>query len=206
METVKKRIPITVTAVLIILNIIYFIILDINGSPENSLYMVSCGAMYEPAIIYGHQYWRFFTAMFMHFGINHIFNNMLVLAMIGVNLEHAMGRIKYLALYLISGIGANAVSFAWNMFEGVIAVSAGASGAIFGVIGATLFAVILNRGRVGDFSLRQIVVLIVCSLFLGFTSSGVDNAAHIAGLVIGFVLAVFLYRRPKTTEEKEISQ
>ena len=76
-------------------------------------------------------------------------------------------------------------------------VSAGASGAIFGVIGGLLYAVAVNRGQLEDLSTRQLVVVILCSLYFGFTSTGVDNAAHIAGLIIGIIMGVVLYRRPR---------
>ncbi|MDJ8939433.1 rhomboid family intramembrane serine protease, partial [Clostridium perfringens] len=76
-------------------------------------------------------------------------------------------------------------------------VSAGASGAIFGVIGGLLYAVVVNRGRLEDLSTRQLVVVIVCSLYFGFSSTGVDNAAHIAGLFVGILMGIVLYRKPK---------
>ena len=135
--------------------------------------------------------------MFMHFGIEHIANNMLILFVLGDNLERALGKVKYLLFYLTCGIGANVVSlFVGRTGEG-LAVSAGASGAIFGVIGGLLYAVTINRGRLEDLSTRQLVVMIAFSLYFGFTSAGVNNAAHVAGLVIGIVMAVILYRKPR---------
>lgn len=77
-------------------------------------------------------------------------------------------------------------------------VSAGASGAIFGVIGGLLYAVAVNRGQLEDLSTRQLVVVILCSLYFGFTSTGVDNAAHVAGLITGVIMGVILYRRPRS--------
>lgn len=135
--------------------------------------------------------------MFMHFGIEHIANNMLILFVLGDNLERALGKVKYLFFYLTCGIGANVVSlFIGRTGEG-LAVSAGASGAIFGVIGGLLYAVTINRGRLEDLSTRQLVVMIAFSLYFGFTNAGVNNVAHVAGLVIGILMAAILYRRPK---------
>ena len=67
-----------------------------------------------------------------------------------------------------------------------------------------LYAVIINRGRLEDLSTRQLVVMIVCSLYFGFTSTGVDNAAHIAGLLIGIVMGILLYRKPRKKRNTEI--
>lgn len=183
---------------LIILNVLYFLYLEIVGSSEDLNFMLEKGAMYAPLIAEGHQYYRLFTAVFMHFGINHITNNMLVLFVLGENMERALGSVKYLIFYLLCGVGANAVSLWMELKQPVLSVGAGASGAIFGVIGGLLYAVMANRGRLENLSARQLVVMILFSLYYGFTSTGVDNTAHIAGIVIGFILAMILYRKPRT--------
>ena len=76
-------------------------------------------------------------------------------------------------------------------------VSAGASGAIFGVIGGLFYAVAVNKGRLEDLQTKQLAVMIVLSLYMGLTSSDVDNAAHVAGLILGILLGILLYRKPK---------
>lgn len=95
---------------LIILNILYFLYLEITGSSEDVMFMIQKGAMYAPYVVKDHQYYRLLTAVFMHFGINHITNNMLVLFVLGGNMERALGSVKYLIFYLLCGVGANAVS------------------------------------------------------------------------------------------------
>lgn len=98
---------------------------------------------------------------------------------------------------IVSGkwAGGNILS-AWNdLHTGVYAVSAGASGAIFGIIGALIFLVLKNHGRLGNLSSRRMLFMAACSLYHGFTSAGVDNMAHIGGLVTGFLMAVHLYRK-----------
>lgn len=191
----QKRAYVTIT--LIAINVIYFLYLEVAGSTENTSFMVSHGAMYAPLVMEGGEYYRLLTSVFMHFGINHIMNNMLILFILGDNLERALGHIKYLLFYLLSGVGANVVSMLVNLGNYREVVSAGASGAIFGVIGGLLYAVLINRGQLGDLSTRQLVFVIACSLYFGFTSTGVDNAAHIAGLLIGIILGVVFYRKPK---------
>lgn len=189
---------------LIALNVVYFFYLEITGSTSHTGFMVSHGAMYAPLVLENREYYRLLTSIFMHFGINHIMNNMLILFILGDNLERALGHIKYLIFYLLCGVGANVVSMAVNIREYRDVVSAGASGAIFGVIGGLLYAVAVNRGQLEDLSTRQLVIVIMSSLYFGFTSTGVDNTAHIAGLVLGILFGLILYRRPGRKPYREI--
>ena len=184
-----------VNGLLIVLNVLFFLYLEITGSSENVYFMYTKGAMSAPAVLEDGEYYRLLTAMFMHFGIRHIMNNMLVLFVLGDNLERAMGHVKYLIFYLLCGIGSNWVSMMAHSTD-TMTVSAGASGAIFGVVGGLLYVVTANKGRLEDLSTRQLVIMIFFSLYLGYTSTGVDNTAHLSGLVIGIVLAIILYHRP----------
>lgn len=184
-----------VNGLLIALNVLFFLYLEITGSSENVYFMYAKGAMSAPAVLEDGEYYRLLTAMFMHFGIRHIMNNMLVLFVLGDNLERALGHVKYLIFYLLCGIGSNWVSMMAHSTD-TMTVSAGASGAIFGVVGGLLYVVTANKGRLEDLSTRQLVIMIFFSLYLGYTSTGVDNTAHLSGLVIGIVLAIILYHRP----------
>ncbi len=182
---------------LIVLNVLYFLYLEIAGSSEDTMFMIRHGAMYAPLVVQEQEYYRLLTAVFMHFGISHISNNMLVLFVLGDNMERALGKVKYLIFYLLCGVGANVASLLLELDDPVQAVGAGASGAIFGVIGGLLYAVMANRGRLEDLSARQLAVMILLSLYFGFSSTGVDNVAHVAGLIIGFILAMIMYRKPR---------
>ena len=133
--------------------------------------------------------------MFMHFGISHLANNMLVLYLLGDNLERALGPIKYIILFILSGVAANIVSLSWNL--GNNNVSAGASGAVFAVMGGLLWCIIKNKGKLEDLSFNQIVISLALGIYYGLTSTGVDNIAHIAGAVSGFILSIILYRGRK---------
>lgn len=133
----------------------------------------------------------------MHFGIRHLSDNMLILFILGDNLERAIGHVKYLFFYLLCGVGANICSLVSEMnVAGYPVVSAGASGAIFGVVGGLIYVVGVNRGRLEDLSSVQLLILAAITLYLGFTSTGVDNAAHVGGLVIGIFLGLLFYRSP----------
>lgn len=187
-----------VNSTIIVLNILYFLYLEIAGSSLNNVFMIKQGAMYAPLVLQQGQYYRLLTSVFMHFGINHLLNNMLVLFILGDNLERALGKVKYLIFYLLCGVGANLISLMFHLGEqGNYVVAAGASGAIFGVVGGLIYAVAVNKGRLEDLSSHQLVILVLFTLYHGFTSAGVDNAAHVGGLICGILLGIILYKRPK---------
>jgi len=190
-------------SLLIALNIIYFLYLETAGSSEDTLFMLHHGAIYAPLIVEKREYYRLLTSMFMHFGIHHITNNMMFLFMLGDNMERALGSGKYLLFYLFCGVGANVVSLIVGLQSSVQTVGAGASGAIFGVIGGLLYIVTINRGYLEDLSTKQLMIIIILSLAFGFTSTGVDNVAHVAGLVTGIVLAAVFYRKPRPRPKPE---
>lgn len=186
---------------IMLVNIVYFLYLDLTGSSEDVAFMLKHGAMFVPAVLEG-EYFRLLTAVFMHFGIQHLVNNMLILFIFGSFIEKSMGKLRYLFFYLGCGIGANLVQVGWYFIErnrgnSEVVVSAGASGAIFGIAGGLLYIIFRNRGRLENLNIRQMALMIVISLYLGFQSAETNNLAHIAGVIIGFILAVFIYRKPK---------
>lgn len=202
MERIKKS---PCTCMLIAVNVIVFLILSMFGRTEDAGYMMTKGAMYMPDILQHGKYYELFTSMFLHFGIEHLLSNMVVLAWGGVALERAAGSVKMLVIYLISGVGGNILSGYLEMQTWHYTVGAGASGAIFGVTGALLYIVIRNRGSIYGVTRRSIVIMILLNLYLGFTSEGVNNAAHIGGLICGFILAVLLYHKRKQPSYKRKS-
>lgn len=119
----KKKLPF-VTVGFVAVNVLVYVILEILGNTENSEFMVRMGAVWPPYVKQG-EYWRLFTATFMHFGFEHILNNMLVLICAGPILEKAMGHIKYLCLYLIAGVGGSTLSYVQMIARGKYDVSAG---------------------------------------------------------------------------------
>lgn len=181
------------TILLAAANVIVFFYLTFQGMTEDGAFMLEHGAMYVPYVLESGEYYRLFSSMFMHFGFEHLVNNIVMLLVIGFTLEREIGTIKFLIIYLLSGLGGNLLSAVWDMMSGSFAVSAGASGAIFGIVGALLYVAIRNRGRVGDVSGRGLAFMVILSLYYGFTSGGVDNFAHIGGLLSGFILSVLLY-------------
>lgn len=179
------------------MNIAVFFVLSFRGMTEDAGFLLENGASYAPYILERGEYYRLFTSMFLHFGFEHLMNNMLMLLVIGWNLERELGKIRFLLIYLLSGLCGNVLSLWWDVHTGSYAVAAGASGAVFGIIGALLYVAIRNHGRVGNVTGRGLLFMAVMSLYYGFTSEGVDNFAHIGGLLSGFLLAVLLYWKTK---------
>lgn len=148
------------------------------------------------------EYYRIFTSMFLHSDFEHLANNMLVLFFVGDKLERTAGKLKYLIIYFGSGIFAGIFSAGYNMLKGEQVYSIGASGAIFGIVGAMAYILLVNKGRLQDISSRQIILFTVFSLYGGIVNTGIDSIAHIGGFVAGLLFAIILYRRPrKITEE-----
>lgn len=184
-----------ITFALVAINSIVFVMLEIMGDTQNSEFMAHMGAVWPPYILKQGQYWRLLTATFMHFGFDHILNNMLILVCAGMILEDALGHVKYLILYLIAGIGGSTLSYFQMLHSGDYAVAAGASGAIFGIIGALLWIVIVHKGRYETLTGKGLFFMIVISLYYGIHTGGVDNWGHIGGLIMGFLMGILLYRK-----------
>ena len=180
MEEFRKE---PVTILLIALNILVFLAVETTGSSQDVFHMLNCGASYTPLVL--------------HFGISHLANNMLVLFVLGSRLERVTGKVRFLIIYLLGGLAGNILSMLMELSSREYAVSAGASGAVFAVMGAMIYVVVRNRGWLEDLSMRQILVMAIFSLYFGLTSSGVDNAAHIGGMISGLLLAVILYHPRK---------
>lgn len=205
MEQKKGQTAICTTG-LIVINIGVFMIFTLLGKSDDVLFMRQYGAMYEPYVTEGHEYYRLFTSMFLHFGIEHLLNNMVMLGALGFNLEPEIGKVRFLLVYIISGIGGNICSLLLNVILGDVVVSAGASGAVFGLMGALLCAVIRKKGRIGRLNKKGMLILAVFSIYVGLSEQGVDNAAHIGGLACGFVLEALLgsvKRRASKTQSNE---
>lgn len=195
MNSKKMKAPCTI--LLLAANVAVFFLLSFQGATEDGLFMLEHGAMYVPFITEQGEYYRMFTSMFLHFGFEHLFNNMITLVLIGWNLEVEIGSIRFLVIYILSGLGGNILSSWWDIRLADYAIAAEASGAIFGIIGALLYVAIRNRGRIGDISGRGIVFMIFITLYYGYSSGGVDNMAHIGGLTTGFLLCILLYWKRK---------
>ena len=166
---------------IVIINVAVFLILSCFGDTENADFMAAHGASYTPYIV---QDGKYYLLIFM-----------------GDILEKKLGKISYLLIYFGGGIAGNCLSVYMDIKRAEFPVSAGASGAIFAVMGAILWLVIKNKGKLDDISGRKFVLMIVLSVFQGYTSMGVDNSAHIGGLIMGFLLCMILSIGVKQSED-----
>jgi membrane associated rhomboid family serine protease/Flp pilus assembly protein TadD len=185
--------PARVTLGLIAINCAVFAAMVLAGvSPVDPTaeQVLPWGANFGPQTLAG-EWWRAFTCMFLHFGVLHLCMNMWCLLDLGRMAEKAFGRWPFLSLYLISGLGGSAVSLRWNPEV----VSAGASGAVFGIAGSLLSALHGRKLRLAGASqkrLTSVATFVGYNVLFGLTNSGIDNAAHIGGLAVGFVLGYLI--------------
>ncbi len=184
-----------VTMILIAVNVIVFFLLESQGRTESAELLMKYGAVYPP-YIFGHgQYWRLFTATFLHFGFGHLLNNMVMLGAAGQILERALGKVKFLILYLLAGVGGCTLSYMQMLHSGEYAVAAGASGSVFGIIGGLAWLVIVHKGRYETLTGKGMLGMIILCLYYGVSTGNVDNWGHIGGLFMGFLLCIIFYRR-----------
>ena len=174
------------TPIILCINISVFILMIITGvsafiPSANSL--ITWGANYRPLTM-GAEPWRLFTSMFLHFGIIHLAANMFALFSIGKMLEPFIGRWRFFILYLLAGLGGNAVSLWWHQNDP--SVSAGASGAIFGLFGVltALLTTNLIDATVRKSLMKSMATAITLNLLIGLYA-GIDNSAHLGGLLTG---------------------
>ena len=186
-----------ITMAVIAVNIIVFAVMSIFGNTLDAQYMAEHGAMYPPYVAENGQYWRLFTSMFMHFGLMHILNNMVMLGAVGRIVEIAMGHVRFWIAYIVAGICGGALSYAMMLHNNDYAVSAGASGAIFGMVGALVWIVIANRGFYEGISRQQVIFMVILMIYYGVSTSGVDNWDHLGGLAGGFIISIVLYRKKR---------
>lgn len=186
-----------VNTALVAVNIVVFLILSLMGNVTDASFMAGHGAMVWSDVVEKGEFYRLFTSTFMHFGIEHLAQNMLILLLIGPRLERMIGGVRYLVVYIGSGLAASVASLYFTLAADPYTVSAGASGAIFGVMGGLLLLIVKDvfqkkRRRIEEIGLSGMLFVIVSALSYGFTTTGVDNAAHVGGLLFGFVLTGIL--------------
>lgn len=189
-----------VTYGLIAVNVLIFLLMYILGKGStDSITLINFGASFPPLIRDG-EYFRLLTNGFIHIGITHLLFNNYALYIIGPQIENLFGRVKYITIYLLSIIIASLLSMVF--FQGT---SAGASGAIFGLLGALLYFGYHYRIYLGNMMQSQLIPLIMLNLLLGFMIPGINNAAHIGGLISGVMIAASLGIKNKTSIVEQVN-
>lgn len=176
-----------ITIIFLICNVGAYILYTLLGE-----IVYNKGSLSANTVIADREYYRLVSCVFLHGSVNHIVGNMVFLAALGEMLEREIGHVRFFLLYMLSGVGGSIFSLAYMVITMAPYTSVGASGAVSGLIGALLLLVISNNGRYGDISLRRILLAIFYMIYTGLQSETTDNAAHIGGLVCGFVVMLVM--------------
>ena len=198
----------SVSIIIIALNILVFIIMVFAGLGFISFDgqdLYAWGANYRPAVVNG-QWWRLLTNIFLHGGLMHLIFNMYGLLFVSIFLEPVLGRAKFIIAYILCGLLASLASIWWHPAT----LSVGASGAIFGLYGVLTALLTTNKADANSKKglLINNAIFIGINLIIGFTG-GIDNAAHIGGLLAGFIIGYIMYffidePKPKRKYKKRI--
>jgi rhomboid protease GluP len=174
------------------INVAVWLAMEFSGGSENARTLIAFGAKVNPLVAAG-EYWRLLTAVFVHIGPMHLIFNSVALLSFGRLAEIIYGHWRFLAIYLVSGIAG--ATFSYLLTRGI---SAGASGAIFGIAGALAVFFLVNRGRgpaAAQGQLGSMVALLAINGVFGVLNPIVDNWAHAGGLIAGAALAAWLTPR-----------
>ncbi len=198
-EIFKAKTP-HITFVLIAINVFMYLLMSALGNGSQDIRTLIFFGANVPELVRAGEYFRLISSGFLHIGLLHLLINCYSLYIIGNQVETFFGKIKFLSIYLFSMLTGNLLSI---VFTG--GVSAGASGAIFGLLGAFLYFGYYYRAYIGNTVIRQIVPVILLNLLIGFSTPGIDNAAHIGGLVGGLALTYALGIKYKTTTNQRVN-
>ena len=177
-----------VTLIFFIINAAAYILYVVVGE---EIYEIGC--LSANAVIGKGEFYRLLTCTFLHADMAHIVGNMLFAVGLGEMLEREIGHWRFAALYLFSGLGGSLFSLTYMVMSVQTYRSVGASGAISGLIGALLALVLANNGRYGNISLTRIIIGICYMIYTGIQSTTTDNAAHIGGLICGFLIMLVMH-------------
>ena len=200
----KRRSPVIwVTKLLIVINMAVFIAMLFNGaglwhSPNNI--QLTWGANFGPATQDG-EWWRLASALFLHFGVVHLVLNCFSLWEVGQLTERMYGKLSFVIIYFASGLFGNLFSL---VMQGNVAVSGGASGAIFGLYAALLTFLWREKSHIDQLEFRWLFWgasgLAAATIILGFIIPGIDNAAHIGGFIAGGLTSI-IFSQPAWTKD-----
>lgn len=197
-EIFRPKVILITKLLIVICVIMYFISLFINDDFTTSLLIL--GANNRGLVLNG-DIWRLFTSMFLHGSFIHLIVNMYSLWVVGSKVENYLGRTNFLIIYLLSGLMGSVFSIVFNSNS----ISIGASGAIFGLMGSLLYFGYYYRIYLSNTLINQMIPIIILNLILGFSLSGIDNAAHIGGLIGGYLATMIVGLKYKSGKTERIN-
>lgn len=180
MDNIFSNKKIVITNILIIINVLMFVLTYFNDNLFNALIL-------DPNSVKNGEVYRLFTSIFMHGSLIHLITNMFSLSILGRQIENFLGKYKFIAIYIISGLCGSMLSVILTKWY-----SLGASGAIFGLFSALIYFGYRYRIYFGQVIVKDILPVLIFNLIIGFTLTNVDNAAHIGGLVGGLFATMAL--------------
>ena len=181
-----------VTWLLLGANIALFLLTELLGGSTAVDVLIRLGAM-ESWLIASGEYWRLFSAMFLHSGLIHLGFNVIGLLIFGHQVERLYGYTRFLVIYILAGLAGSITSYAFNLSSAPYAIGVGASGAVFGILGALVAFFLSNRGLLGKMgrqTMTGLLALAAINLAVGFIMPGIDNFAHMGGFAGGLLLGI----------------
>lgn len=183
-----------INSLIVLINVLVFIWMAVIGDSANGVFRLEHGWLYWPNVVKFGEWYRIFSSLFIHSNLSHLCSNMIVLFFVGMTLEKIVGKRKYLAIYMISGVGANIISSLYYQYTMHSVMICGASGAIFGVVGGLAYIVIVNRGKFEGLSIQRIMLFVIMSIYTALEETNISIVAHISGLIVGFITTMMLYK------------
>jgi len=182
-----------VTWGLVIFQSLLFVYLYISskGAISDAAYMAEIGGMRPDYVLAGRVY-VLFTCLFLHYDWNHLLNNMFILLVVGREVEEYFGSICFSLIYIFSGLGGSILSCVHMIISGNWGISAGASGCIFGLLGALVSVILIHRGHFKQYSMKRALIMVALCIYSGFVSESVDAYGHLGGILTGFLLGTIL--------------
>lgn len=195
----NNRFPI-LTSILMLINIGIWLLMETSGGSYNREVLIKYGALYAPLVINGGEYWRLFTANFVHIGATHLFFNCFSLFIFGSRLEKYMSRLQFAGVYIGAALFGTGFSLTSHLFTNTYAITAGASGAIYGLIGSIIVCSKLTGKSIDGLNDYIMIIFFVMGMAISIVSPNVDVNAHLGGFVGGilFTLTVLRICKDKT--------
>lgn len=199
-----ERKPI-LTIVLILINCIMWLVLEISGGSYDLNNLVRFGVLYAPSILEKQEYWRLLTCNYLHIGATHLFFNCFSLYIFGSRLENYISRRKLFSVYTGAGLFGSLFSLISNLVFQSYAVSAGASGAIYGLIGCIIVCSKLTGKAIEGLNAYVMGIFFILGMAFSVISPNVDTSAHIGGFIGGVLITIILLSKPKKLKTENVS-